>query len=75
MTLNGVMAIILGYFTEFSSFHSQLRKSFDYSHQQIVSREMQWSKLHQLRMTDALCSSFGLMYGSNVVRYFTYRGF
>ena len=27
MTLNGVMAIMLRYFAEFSSFHGQLRKS------------------------------------------------
>ena len=38
-TLNGVMAIILHYYAEFSSFHGQLRKSL-IRRQQIFSWEM-----------------------------------
>jgi len=55
MTLNGVMAIILHYFTEFGSFLRQLCKSGwlainRFSHEKC-------HKVHQLSTTDALCSS------------------
>ena len=42
MTFSGVMAIILRYFTEFSSLRGQLRKIGWLAIKEIFSREMSW---------------------------------
>jgi len=54
MTLNGVMAIILHYFAEFCSFRGKLRKSGRLAINRFSPEKCQ--KVHQLSMTDALCS-------------------
>jgi len=55
MTLNGVMVIILRYFVEFGSFRGQLRKSGWLAINRFSPEKCH--KVHQLSMTDALCSS------------------
>jgi len=55
MTLNGLMAIILHYFSEFAYFSDQLRK-IGWLAINIFSPE-KCHKVHQLSTTDALCSS------------------
>jgi len=42
MTLNGVMAFILRYLTEFGSFLDRLRKNIHYSHEQNALKRL-WS--------------------------------
>jgi len=54
VTLNGIMAIILHYFAEFCSFHGQLGKSGCLAMNGFSPEKCH--KVHQLSMTDALCS-------------------
>jgi len=54
MTLNGVMALILRYSAEFSSFRGPLRISGCKPSTDSVPRNL---KVHQLSTTDALCFS------------------
>jgi len=56
MILNGVMAIILRYFAEVGSFRCPLRKSHRLAINRFTPKECY--KVHQLSMTDALCSSW-----------------
>jgi len=49
------MAIILRYFAEFGSFRGQLRKSVCLGIERFSPEKCH--KIHQLSMTDALCSS------------------
>jgi len=52
MTMNGVMAVILRYFAECSSFRGQLRKSGSLAISRFSLEKCH--KVHQLNMTDAL---------------------
>jgi len=54
VTLNAVMAIILRYFAEFSSFRGQVRKSGCLAINRFSCERCH--KVHQLSMMDALCS-------------------
>ena len=53
MTLNGVMAIILQYFSEFGRFRGQLRKSDWLAINRLSPKN--YHKVHQLSTTDVLC--------------------
>ena len=55
ITLNGVMAIIVRYFAQLSSFRGQLRKSGWLNINRLSSKK--FHKVHHLSMTDALCCS------------------
>jgi len=55
MTVKGVMALILRYFAEFSSFRVPLRIDGWLAINRLSSEKCH--TVHQLSMTDALCSS------------------
>jgi len=60
MTLNGVIALILRFFTEFDSFKGRLRHSswrYNYNVCKILSPSFIWTKLIRAAVARSLCDS------------------
>jgi len=60
MTLNGVIALILRYFTEFDSFGGRLRHSglrYTYNVRKVSSPSYVWPKLTHTAVARSLCDS------------------